>query len=67
MIKTHLFRTGGFQALRLPKAAAFPEGVAVVEILSDGDRRIITPVGSRWDDFFDEPGVDLGPRVQPSI
>jgi antitoxin VapB len=37
-----------------------------VAILREGKRRVIVPAGAVWDDFFDAPGVDLGPRDQPS-
>lgn len=52
MTKTKLFKTNRSQAVRLPKAVAFPEHVQEVEILKIGDSRVITPVGKRWDDFF---------------
>ena len=54
------------QAVRLPKDVAFPDGVKDVTVLRDGKRRIIVPVEAVWDDFFDAPGVDLGPREQPA-
>jgi len=40
------------QAVRLPKAMAFPEGVHQVEVIRLGNSRLITPVGRRWDEFF---------------
>jgi antitoxin VapB len=46
------FKTNRSQAVRLPKAVAFPEGVHQVEITVVGTSRIITPVGRRWDDLF---------------
>jgi len=51
--------------MRLPKDVAFPAHVKRVRILRDGGRRVIMPVDSQWDDFFDAPGVDLGSRDQP--
>jgi antitoxin VapB len=65
MVRTTLFTSEGFQAVRLPDEAAFPEGVHEVTVIKDGTRRIITPANAAWDDFFDAPGVDLGERVQP--
>jgi antitoxin VapB len=50
--RSTVFKTNRSQAVRLPKAVAFPEGVRDVEILKVGDSRIITPVGRRWSDFF---------------
>jgi antitoxin VapB len=53
--------------VRLPKDVAFPDDVKQVTIVRDGRRRVIVPAGSLWDDFFDGPGVDLGPREQPPV
>jgi antitoxin VapB len=36
-----------------------------VTIVKDGQRRIIAPADSSWDDFFASPGIDLGAREQP--
>ena len=67
MIKTTLFQFNNTQAVRLPKAVAFPNGVRSVIIVSDGRRRIIAPADASWDDFFDAPGIDLGEREQPAV
>lgn len=56
--RSKVFMTNRSQAVRLPKAVSFPEGVREVEIIKVGDSRIITPVGRRWSDFF-----LYGPRV----
>ena len=50
--RSTVFTTNRSQAVRLPKAVAFPEGVREVEIIMVGESRIITPVGRRWSDFF---------------
>jgi antitoxin VapB len=50
--KTKIFLSNKTQAVRLPKAAAFPEGVDEVEITVVGSSRVISPVGRRWDSFF---------------
>jgi antitoxin VapB len=56
--KSTVFTSNRSQAVRLPKAVAFPEGVHQVEIIKLGHSRLITPVGRRWDDFFlDGPHV----------
>jgi antitoxin VapB len=65
MVRTTIFRSNRSQAVRLPKDVAFPEDVRQVIVLRDGRRRIVLPDGSLWDDFFDAPGIDLGPRDQP--
>jgi antitoxin VapB len=61
-----LFRSNGLQTIRLPEAAAFPETVRDVMIVTDGPRRIITPAEAAWDDFFDAPGTAIGDRDQPN-
>jgi len=53
-----LFQNGRSQAVRLPKAVAFPEGVHQVDILKIGRSRLIVPQGKRWDDLFPN-----GPRA----
>jgi antitoxin VapB len=67
MTKTTLFQSNRSQAVRLPKDVAFPDGVRAVTVLRDGQRRIIVPSDSVWDDFFDAPGIDLGERAQPEL
>lgn len=62
---TSLFLSNRSQAVRLPKAVAFAEGVREVAILKEGIRRILVPKDAVWDDFFEEPGIDLGERMQP--
>jgi antitoxin VapB len=66
MTNTTIFRSNRSQAVRLPKDVAFPDDVKQVAVLREGKRRVIVPAGSVWDDFFDAPGIDLGPREQPS-
>ena len=65
-----LFQNGQSQAVRLPKAVAFPENVHRVEILRLGRSRLVVPEGERWDDFFlTGPHVSddfLTDRVQPA-
>ena len=52
MARSTVFLSNRSQAVRLPKALAFPEGVRQVEIIRLGNSRLITPVGRRWDEFF---------------
>ena len=47
-----VFVTNRSQAVRLPKAVAFPDGVHQVEIIKLGHSRLVTPIGRRWDEFF---------------
>jgi antitoxin VapB len=67
MTRTKIFQSNRSQAVRLPKEVAFPKEVKEVTVLREGKRRVIVPANSAWDDFFDSPGVDLGPRDQPQV
>lgn len=53
VVKSKVFKTNRSQAVRIPKAMAFPEGVEEVEITKLGNSRVITPVGKRWSDYFE--------------
>lgn len=65
-----LFTTNRSQAVRLPKAVAFPEGVYRVDILKIGRSRVIVPQGQRWGDLFlGGPGASedsIPERAQPA-
>ena len=58
MTSSTLFISNRSQAVRLPKAVAFPDDVHQVDILKAGCSRVIVPQGKRWDDLFRG-----GPRV----
>jgi antitoxin VapB len=58
MVSSTIFTSNRSQAVRLPKAVAFPDGVHQVEVLRIGRSRVIVPKGQRWDDLFLS-----GPRV----
>ena len=58
MTNSTVFTSNRSQAVRLPKAVAFPEDVHAVDILKIGRSRVIVPQGQRWDDLFLH-----GPRV----
>jgi antitoxin VapB len=47
-----VFTSNRSQAVRLPKAVAFPDDVHQVDILKIGRSRVIVPKGKRWDDLF---------------
>jgi antitoxin VapB len=59
MTRSTVFTSNRSQAVRLPKAVAFPEGVHQVDILKIGRSRVIVPQGKRWDDLFQN-----GPRTR---
>jgi antitoxin VapB len=53
LVRSKLFKSNRSQALRIPKAMAFPQGVEEVEIVKNGDSLIITPAGKGWAEFFE--------------
>lgn len=70
MEQSSVFQSNGSQAVRLPKALGFPDGVRRVNIIAVGRSRIITPVGEAWDIWFDAEGVSddfIAHREQPGI
>lgn len=52
MTTSTVFTSNRTQAVRLPKAVAFPEDVRQVDVLKIGRSRVIVPQGKRWDDLF---------------
>ncbi|MBB3393330.1 antitoxin VapB [Rhizobium sp. BK275] len=52
MTRSTVFTSNRSQAVRLPKAVAFPEDVHQVDIIKIGRSRVIVPQGKRWDDLF---------------
>lgn len=52
VVVTKLFLNNKTQAVRLPKDVAFPDDVSEVEILVDGDARVIVPKGRRLEYYF---------------
>jgi antitoxin VapB len=69
MEQAAIFKSNRSQAVRLPKAVAFPEGVTRVDVVALGRTRIITPVGESWDSWFDGEGVSadfMAEREQPA-
>jgi antitoxin VapB len=71
MSQTNIFKSNRTQAIRLPKAVAFPDDVKRVEIVKQGNNRLIVPVAqSTWKEFFSKPGIDddfLDDRQQPPM
>jgi antitoxin VapB len=62
MPSSTIFTSNRSQAVRLPKAVAFPGNVRHVDVLKVGHSRVIVPRGKRWDDLF-----LAGPRVDPEF
>lgn len=59
MEHTRLFKSNRSQAVRLPKAVAFPEGVSAVDVVAIGRARMIMPADDSWDIWFDGPAATL--------
>lgn len=57
LMETRIFKSNRTQAVRLPKAVAFPESVREVEIVTLGRSRLISPAGESWDEWFDQPAA----------
>lgn len=53
MTVASIFKTNQTQAVRLPKAVDFPKTVKQVEVKVVGNARILSPVGSGWDEWFE--------------
>lgn len=67
-VKTKIFKSNRSQAVRLPVEVAFPESVKDVEITVLGNKRLITPAGQSWEEWFNAPGVSsdfMAERRQP--
>ena len=67
-VYTKIFKSNRSQAVRIPKEIAFPDSVKEIEITAIGNKRIISPAGQSWDDWFNEPGVSddfMVDRKQP--
>lgn len=49
----NVFRSNRSQAVRIPKAAEFPPEVTDVEVIVEGDRRVLVPKRKlTWDEYF---------------
>ncbi|MBK5239290.1 MAG: AbrB/MazE/SpoVT family DNA-binding domain-containing protein [Actinomycetales bacterium] len=48
MVSSKLFMNNTTQAVRLPKDVAFPAGVSEVDVIVQGDARILVPKGRGW-------------------
>ncbi|WP_456407943.1 type II toxin-antitoxin system VapB family antitoxin [Thiolapillus sp.] len=65
---TKIFKSNQSQAVRLPKNVALPDTIVEVDIVAIGNKRIITPAGGAWDDWFDGPTATsdfMSTRDQP--
>jgi antitoxin VapB len=71
MARSTVFISNRSQAVRLPKAVAFPEDVHQVDVLRIGRSRVIVPQGKRWEDLFQNgprASADfMSERAQPGV
>ena len=54
MTQASLFKSNQTQAVRLPKAVAFPDHVKQVAVVVVGQSRLLTPSEHLWDDWFEQ-------------
>jgi len=69
MAQATIFTNNKSQAVRIPKALEFPEGVKKVSIIAVGNARLMTPADQSWDSWFDGEGVTedfMDERGQPA-
>ncbi|MDR8492140.1 type II toxin-antitoxin system VapB family antitoxin [Serratia nevei] len=69
-METSIFLSNRSQVIRLPKALELPDNIKRVDIIAIGKVRIITPVGTSWDIWFEGEGVSedfMILRNQPTI
>ena len=63
-VATKIFKSNRSQAVRIPKALAFPDHVKDVIVRRQGSDIIISPKESFWDDFFARgPNPDFPERA----
>ncbi len=69
MTQSTVFKTNRTQAVRIPKALAFPEHVKKVNVVKQGENLLIVPVAvaGSWVEFFNGPRLDedFGRPPQP--
>ena len=68
-VQTTLFRSNKSQAVRLPKGVAMPDSVKRVDIIAEGNARVIVPAGESWDLWLARQGVSsdfMEAREQPA-
>ncbi len=68
-VATTIFQNNRTQAVRLPKAVAFPDTVKEVEIIVVGESRILSPAGRRFTEWAKRhpPFPDFERPSQPPL
>jgi antitoxin VapB len=70
MIQTSIFKRNKTQAVRLPNAVVMPDDVKEVGVIKVVNRRIISPTGTGWDEWFESGNVTddfMVNRNQPEV
>lgn len=57
MTQSTVFKTNKTQAVRVPKALAFPDSVKKVNITQQGESLVITPIKKTWEEFMSSAGI----------
>lgn len=69
MTQATIFKNNRSQAVRIPKALEFSKEVKKVRIIPMGNARLITPIETSWDSWFDDQSVTadfMSEREQPA-
>lgn len=69
MERARIFKSNQSQAVRLPKAVALADHVRQVDVIVQGDGRLLVPSGSGWASWFDAAGPSpdfMMQREQPT-
>ena len=71
MPRSTVFKNNKTQAIRVPKALAFPDDVKEVEIRREGESLVVIPIRKwGWAEFFALPRIDedfMNDREQPPM
>ncbi|MDH2924871.1 MULTISPECIES: type II toxin-antitoxin system VapB family antitoxin [Pasteurellaceae] len=54
IVTATIFMNNKSQAIRIPKTAELPEKIKNVNIIVQGNTRIITPINKVWDSWFND-------------
>jgi antitoxin VapB len=58
-VKATIFTSNRSQAVRLPKAVAFPDDVKELRVIKERGGLLLLPANAVWSDFLAEPGGDI--------
>jgi len=58
-MKATVFTSNRSQAVRLPKAAAFPDDVKELRVIKEGRSLVLVPADAVWSDFLAGEGGDI--------